>query len=319
MYSIKKFSLYLPLATLLLSAPFIHAGELQALREKNWNHGSEDCEINRDPPIEIYQHDPDTFILRQNRCLNHEAPFIYALFGEEILFLQDTGATADAEQFPLYETVRSLIERRKAAGRGEPQELLVTHSHGHRDHKAADGQFLDKPGVTLVAAELGAVREYFALSDWPNGSSQLDLGGRELTILPTPGHHAQSIAVYDSHTEWLLTGDTFYPGRLYIDDWDAYRASIERLLNFCQDNPVAALLGTHIEMSSTPGRDYSRGSSFQPDEAPLPLAVADLQLLHNELQALGTEPKRKVLDNFIIQPKTRFERFLGWGLKKLGL
>ncbi|WP_323844563.1 MBL fold metallo-hydrolase [Microbulbifer magnicolonia] len=314
----KKIRIYFALAVLLLPATFVQADGLQKLREKNWNHGSENCDLNRDPPIEIYQHDADTFILRQNRCLNYEAPFIYALFGEKILFLQDTGATADAEQFPLYETVRSLIERRKAAGHAEPQELLVTHSHGHRDHKAADGQFLDKPGVTLVAAEPDAIREHFALGDWPNGSARLDLGGRELTIIPTPGHHAQSISVYDSHTNWLLTGDTFYPGRLYIDDWEAYRASIQRLVNFCEGNEVSALLGSHIEMSSTPGRDYPRGSSFQPDEAPLPLAVADLQLLHTELQAMGAEPQHKVLDKFIIRPKTRFEQFLGWTLKKLG-
>ncbi|MFC6979305.1 MBL fold metallo-hydrolase [Microbulbifer taiwanensis] len=259
------------LALLTLSVSLIstaQANGLKQLRDKDWNPGSENCERNSGPAVEIYRHNADTFILRQNRCLSHEAPFMYLLFGKDTMLLLDTGATAEPERFPLYETVRSLIEKRTSDGLAEPGELLVAHSHGHRDHKAADGQFLDKPGVTLIATESGAIREHFALSDWPNGKAQFDLGGRDLTIIPAPGHHAQSIAVYDPQTDWLLTGDTFYPGRLYIDDWDAYRSSIQKLVQFCENNDVSALMGTHIEMTTTAGKDYPRGSSYQPDEAP---------------------------------------------------
>ena len=93
------------------------AGPVQAsasggLAEMAWNHGSKDCTENRDPALEVYRFDANTYILRQNKCVNFEAPFIYVLFGQQKAFVLDTGATADPNQFPLYETVRSLVAQR---------------------------------------------------------------------------------------------------------------------------------------------------------------------------------------------------------------
>jgi len=41
-------------------------------------------------------------------------------------------------------------------------------------------------------------------------------------------HEAAHLAFYDAETQLLLTGDTLYPGRLFIDDWTAYQASVAR-------------------------------------------------------------------------------------------
>src|SRR4030095_1805305 len=91
-------------------APFRpKAGASGVLAEKSWNHGSADCAKNQDPAIEVFEFDSDTYILRQNKCVNFAAPFIYVLFGEHTVFIQDTVASADASQFPLYDTVQSLI------------------------------------------------------------------------------------------------------------------------------------------------------------------------------------------------------------------
>ena len=54
--------------------------------EKSWNHGSADCATNQDPAIEVFEFDSDTYILRQNKCVNFEAPFIYVLFGKHTVF-----------------------------------------------------------------------------------------------------------------------------------------------------------------------------------------------------------------------------------------
>jgi len=298
-----------------------HAETVERLNQNVWNHGSENCEENQDPAIEIFQFDSDTYILRQNKCLDFEAPFIYVLFGNRKVFVQDTGATAEADRFPLYDTLRQLItERKEAKGKGsEALEILVTHSHSHSDHTAADPQFAGKPGVTLVAPDAESVRQYFAFGDWPNGSATIDLGGRKLTVVPTPGHHSEAITVYDPRTQWLLTGDTFYPGRLYIWDWEDYKASIRRLVAFTRDHEVSAILGTHIEMSRTPGEDYPLGSSYQPDEAGLALSVVDLEALDETLREMGAEPRRRILDKFIVYPVGKFQKALSWILKKVGL
>lgn len=186
------------------------------LASKAWNHGSEDCASNRDPAIEVYEVDAETYILRQNKCVHFEAPFIYVLFGKHTVFVQDTGATADPSRFPLYGTVRDLIARRN----GQELKILVTHSHSHSDHTAADPQFRGKPGVTLVEPNARAVRKYFGFTAWPAEVAQIDLGGRILKVIAAPGHQEEAVAVYDAQTGWLLTGDSLYPGRIYVKNWN---------------------------------------------------------------------------------------------------
>ena len=79
-----------------LALTSIHVGAAGSeLDAKVWNHGSADCSSNRDPPIEVFRFDASTYILRQNKCLNFEAPFVYVLIGERQVFVQDTGATDD--------------------------------------------------------------------------------------------------------------------------------------------------------------------------------------------------------------------------------
>src|SRR5688572_22586685 len=166
------------------------------LSDKVWIHGAENCEVSRDPPLEVFGFDADTYILRQSKCVHFEAPFIYVLFGKHTVFIQDTGATEDPAKFPLYNTIQQIIHRRGTRG----VKMLVTHSHSHGDHKAADAQFRGKPGVTLVEPTSEGVREYFKFKDWPKGEAVIDLGGRKLIVQPAPGHQDEALIVYDSRT-----------------------------------------------------------------------------------------------------------------------
>jgi hydroxyacylglutathione hydrolase len=220
------------IAALALVLLFAQSGLGTELVDRRWIHGSADCDDNRDPAIEVFRFSETTYILRQNKCINFEAPFIYVLFGQRTVFVQDTGATAEPEQFALYDTIQKLVRERAAAQSGTELRMLVTHSHSHGDHTAADAQFRDKPGLMLVEPDAEAVRRYFGFTRWPAGEARIDLGGRELIVLPIPGHQAESVAIYDSQTGWLLTGDTVYPGRLYVNDWNDYRASIRKLVEF---------------------------------------------------------------------------------------
>src|SRR5215813_12535403 len=109
-------SMRISLLVLALCTPPLLAAAAHDVATHVWNHGSEDCAKNRDPAIEIFQADPDSYILRQNKCVHFEAPFIYVLIGEHTVFVQDTGATSDPGSFPLYETVQKLIARRTNHG-----------------------------------------------------------------------------------------------------------------------------------------------------------------------------------------------------------
>jgi hydroxyacylglutathione hydrolase len=152
-----------------------------------------------------------------------------------------------------------------------------------------------------VRPTVSAVQSHFGLP-WPDGQADLDLGGRRLTVFPIPGHEASHIAAYDSRTKALLTGDMLYPGVLTVRDWPAYRRSAARLKSFADRHEVSRVLGSHIEMKNRPRDVYAVGTTFQPDEHPLPLEAAHIGELHAACEAMGDDPHIDVRDDFVIRP-----------------
>ena len=75
-----------------------------------WIHGSNNCDENTDPLIQVYKYNSSTWILRQNKCTNYEAPFMFLFAGSERALLVDTGASTSAEIFPLKQVVAELLK-----------------------------------------------------------------------------------------------------------------------------------------------------------------------------------------------------------------
>ncbi len=283
------------------SCKMIHRNNTSLVNTK-WIHGSSNCRENTDPPIQIVKYNSNTYIFRQNKCIHYEAPFLFLFIGNKKALLMDTGATEDENQFPLYTTVKELIDEWEQTTNTQI-ELIVAHTHNHNDHTAGDVQFKSKSNTMVVGVELAEVQAYFKLDNWPFQNGKIDLGKRIIEVIPIPGHEKASIAVYDYETKILLSGDSFYPGRLYINDWPAYRLSIQRLVDFTNIHKPVYILGNHIEMTTKAGQDYPAGTVFQPEEQVLPLQIQDLTLLNNALKRLGAHPVREVHDRFIIYPK----------------
>ncbi|HZL99000.1 MAG TPA: MBL fold metallo-hydrolase [Planctomycetota bacterium] len=257
-----------------------------------------------DPPLQVHAYNQDTYILRQGKCTNFEGPFIYLLFGQDKVLQLDTGAGG----VPIQATVQGLIDGWLAARGQASIQLIVAHTHGHGDHVAGDAQFAGKPDTTLVGTSQAAVAAFFGFTSWPNDQVTYDLGGRVVDLLAIPGHQSASIAVYDRDTALLLTGDTLYPGFLFISgavsggNFAKYQASIQRLVDFTADRPVSWVLGTHVEMKSTPFQSYPYGTNFQPLERDLQLTRQHLLELNAAVQAMGSSPHVETHADFIIQP-----------------
>jgi glyoxylase-like metal-dependent hydrolase (beta-lactamase superfamily II) len=226
---------------------------------------------------------------------------MFLFIGSKKALLMDAGATFSDAKFPLRKTVDSLVNQWGKTNNTKV-ELIVAHTHSHGDHIAGDIQFKDAPNTKVVGLKVEDVQAFFKLENWPLQSGKIDLGDRVLEIIPIPGHHKTSIAVYDYQTGILLTGDSFYPGRLYINDWQAFKLSTQRLMDFISTHKTSYILGNHIEMTNTPGKDYPIGTTFQPDEHILPLQRKDLLSLNEALIKLGDKPTREVHDVFIIYP-----------------
>lgn len=261
-------------ALLLASSLPTWAQSLPASLDVHWNEGAADCAATPPPPIQVHRYDAQTFILRENPCATFEAPFLYLLLGSSRALLIDTGAVADPAQMPLAQTVMALLPGDAAS----KLPLLVVHTHAHQDHRAGDPQFRDLPGVDLVDADLDSVRRYFGFTDWPNGQGHIDLGGRLIDVLPTPGHAPAHVAFYDHGSALFLSGDFLLPGRLLIDDTAAYRASAKRVADFVKDRPLSHVLGAHVELDSD-GAAFDWGSTYHPHERALQLTKADLLAL----------------------------------------
>jgi glyoxylase-like metal-dependent hydrolase (beta-lactamase superfamily II) len=266
----------------------------------SWIHGSANCSTNPDPPIQVHAHTPRTWILRQNRCLNFEAPFMYLFAGDTKALLIDTGATASATLFPLRATVQALLDAYELANSLPNLELVVAHSHSHGDHVQGDGQFIGQPNTTVVGTSLAAVQSFFGIASWPTQVVSYDLGGRTLDIVPCPGHHSTHVAFYDRETGALASGDTLYPGFLFVSNLTAYKASIDRLTAFAANNPITNVLGAHIEMTATPGVAYPYGTAYQPNEHVLPLGVQHLLELDLALDTIFGAITQ-VHNDFVIQ------------------
>jgi hydroxyacylglutathione hydrolase len=276
------------------------AGPVDGSLDVRWIHGAPSPRRSLDPPIQTHAFDPHTVVLRQSKAVHYEAPFLYLLFGNDRALLLDTGATADPTAFPLRATVDELIEQWLSERPRASYELIVAHTHGHGDHVAADEQFAGRPLTTVVGREPEAVRAYFGFARWPDESVSLDLGGRVLEVTGIPGHHRASIAVYDRWSGFLLTGDTVYPGRLYVEDMPAFAASLDRLVELAEARDVRQVMGCHIEMTASPGRDYPLGSTYQPDEPPLQLSVERLRAVRDAAHAVADQPGPHWFDDFAI-------------------
>ncbi|WP_406282540.1 MBL fold metallo-hydrolase [Embleya sp. NBC_00896] len=263
-----------------------------------WIHGSESAKHNTDVDIQVHAYDEHTLILRQNMAINYEAPFMFLLFGNERAVLIDTGATASADFFPLRRVVDGLVADWLRAHPREDYRLLVLHTHPHGDHVAGDPQFVGRPGTELVDAN--DAWAYFGFDAEPARVSRVDLGGRVLECFAGPGHHRLAVVFHDAHTGFLLTGDTVYPGRLYIEDWAAFGATVDRLIAFAASRSVTYVIGCHIEMSGEPGVDYPILTTYQPNEPALQMTVRQLRDLRHAVDEVGDRPGRHVFPDFVI-------------------
>jgi glyoxylase-like metal-dependent hydrolase (beta-lactamase superfamily II) len=275
------------------------------ITKSDWIHGSEDCKTNKDSVFDVYKHDDHSFIIRQNKCLTFEAPFIYVLIGNQKVLVLDTGALNNDPAFSLYAELEKILGKEQLS----LKKILVVHSHGHSDHYKGDMFFDERSNVELIKTSATDVRAFFSFTDWPQGKTTIELGGRKVTVIPTPGHQEEAISIYDHETKWLLTGDTLYPGYIYVKDWQAYRKSINSLANFANSNKVTAILGAHIEKKDHAASFFPIGSTYHPNEANLDLSVHSLHILNKKLKNMDS-PNEIVFDDFIIVPMNSFQKIL---------
>jgi hydroxyacylglutathione hydrolase len=300
------FAVVLLLAASAFGSESDRAGLKPGTLAEPWVTGGPNCVTV--PDWQVHEYNEDFYILRESGCINAEKPFLYLIFGEDKALLEDTGVaydTPDHTVIPTAPVVMDLLARWAKRKNHAPVSLVVIHSHSHGDHIAADGQFKGMPNVQFVAAAPPEIQKAAGIATWPTDLGQIDLGKRIIDVIPIPGHDVASIALYDRRTGNLMTGDSLYPGRLYVpdDQIPTYAASAKRLVDFVKIHPVAHVLGTHIEQGSQPYFDYPRGTKYQPKEHVLELSRAHVFELNEAFLKMNGKPVNVVYPDFAVIPR----------------
>ena len=278
------------------SGPSVAETPASTLFQASWNSGQNADE----PAFQAQKLDENTIAIRQSLRTSFEAPFLYLLFGGERALLIDTGV----EGVDLRSEIDGLLGEWAAAHGKAVPTLVVMHSHRHRDHTGGDAQLADRPDTTIVGLELADIAAFFGIEDWPNQVGSIDLGGRKLQIVPTPGHADSHVMVFDPTTRILFSGDAIYPGRLFYQCESAatYEASINRIANYVAENQVKWLLGGHIEMSTTPGQPFPQDEKVRHGEHLLELPASIVGKIQTALKAQAGQPRVQPFEEFWLLP-----------------
>ena len=250
--------------------------------------------------------DSTTFAIGEPRY--YQGNYSYLILGTDRAILFDAG-TGFRDIVPV---VRSLT----------PLPVTVIPSHLHFDHVGALGRFdntamIDAPTLRsrVRDSRLRLERyEFLGFADrlptptirvdeWWAVDSNVDLGGRRLLVVATPGHTQTSVSLYDEERHQLCAGDFIYPGELYAflpgASRRAYLATTVRLLSAI--DPSTTIFAAHMAEPPAPVR------------APA-LGIADLRALKLTLE--GIEQGRSTSTGFYprLFPVVGGIRFAtGWG------
>jgi len=261
-----------------------------------WNSGKKANEST----LQVQQIDANTFAIRQSLRTSFEAPFMYLIFGEKKVLLIDTGA----EGVDLRGEIDKQIENWLARTGRDSISLVVMHTHGHGDHVSGDAGFEDRPDTVVVGHTPEDVATFFSLNNWPEQTATFDLGNRKIELLPTPGHHASHVMVFDKATGVIFSGDVIYPGRLYFQcgKMQEFKSSIDRVVTFASSHDVTWLLGGHIEMKAQAGKSFNSQKPSRTSEHLLELPISMATEIQDGLNTMLDEPTVKQFDEFVLFP-----------------
>jgi glyoxylase-like metal-dependent hydrolase (beta-lactamase superfamily II) len=213
-----------------------------------------------DPWFEVYQVVPQVFAIYEPH--QAEETISYLILGEKQALLFDTGM--------------GISDIRKVTAELTQLPIIVLNSHTHNDHVGGNWQFdtvygmdadftrsnakgsrqdaQDELGPGMICGDLptGFDSKSYATRPWKisrflHDHDKINLGGRTLEIISTPGHTPDAISLLDRARGLLFSGDTYYPARIWLfrpeTNLDDYVASVKHLAALAPQ--LELVLGEH--------------------------------------------------------------------------
>jgi glyoxylase-like metal-dependent hydrolase (beta-lactamase superfamily II) len=210
--------------------------------------------------FEVYKVTPGVFAIYEPH--QSEETIGYLILGDKRALMFDTGM--------------GIGDLKSLTTRLTDLPIIVLNSHTHNDHVGNNWQFdtvygMDTgftrqnargsredaqaeiaPSEVCGSLPVGFDRNAYATKPWKiakylQDGERIDLGGRTIEIIATPGHTPDAISLFDHANGLLFTGDTYYPAPIWIyrpeTDLDAYGKSVHRLAALAPQ--VKIVLGAH--------------------------------------------------------------------------
>ncbi|MFK7732549.1 MAG: MBL fold metallo-hydrolase [Pseudomonadales bacterium] len=181
---------------------------------------------------------PGTYAIGEPRY--YQENYNYLLVGENRAVLFDAGPGV-RDIIPVVKSITNL-------------PVVFLPSHFHYDHVGNGIRFEQRAVVDLPYLRSRAENNVLQFSDmehlgeaegfatpswaidfWWLPGEAIDLGGRSVEIVHTPGHSTESISLWDQQNDIMLSGDYIYPGPLYAflpnSSLTQYYATAKKLLS----------------------------------------------------------------------------------------
>jgi glyoxylase-like metal-dependent hydrolase (beta-lactamase superfamily II) len=222
------------------------------------------------------------------------APGIFAIYephqSEETIGYLITGDRSAV----LFDTGMGIGDIRKVTSELTRLPITVLNSHTHFDHVGGNWQFskvlaMDTdftrrnaqgsredaqadiaPGEICGNLPAGFDPNAYQTRAWKiagyrHDGDRIELGGRTLEIIATPGHTPDAISLFDRAHGLLFTGDTYYRGTVWLyrpeTDLAAYGASVRRLAALGPQ--VKTVFGAHNVVGDPPSVLSNLVSAFE--------------------------------------------------------
>ena len=187
--------------------------------------------VYRDADIVFRQIDEHTWEGNGYQVYNES---VYVVEGEDKALVIDAGAYMPH----LDEAVAALTDK----------PVMVALTHGHGDHVGGIGCFpevwihpADEPMITRGGN--GYKGEIHHLND----GDVIDLGGRQIEVLHTPGHTSGSITFFDKERHYGFSGDAFGSTNLllFVPSFSGLIETCTRTAEYMQKNGIEKLFPGH--------------------------------------------------------------------------
>jgi len=213
-----------------------------------------------DPWFEVYKPAADVFAIYEPH--QAEETIAYLIVGTRRALLFDTGM--------------GISDIKKVTTELTKLPIVVLNSHTHDDHVGGNWEFDTVYGMDTdfthvnakgsradAQAEIGPdqicgnlpagfdAKGYstrpWKITSYIHDGERIDLGGRTIEVMATPGHTPDAVSLLDRANGLLFTGDTYYPAPIWLfrpeTDLNAYATSIRRLAALAPK--VRLVLGAH--------------------------------------------------------------------------